>query len=123
VVKYNLHTTGFSHLTNVGILHKKGADSTAIRKHLNATEAISSLTYVQGLNVLAAPFLLVFSEVEAFYSFSTFIVKWCPLYAQPTMRGVHCGLRVIYAIYLIYISLFLYVFLAAHILTQIYLVT
>ncbi|KAI7889309.1 uncharacterized protein EV154DRAFT_515178, partial [Mucor mucedo] len=56
---------------------------------------IESLTYVQSMNVLAGLFLLALSGVEAFYSFSTFIFKWCSLYVQPTMRGVHCGLRVI----------------------------
>lgn len=55
---------------------------------------ISSLTYVQGMNVMAAPFLMVMKEMEAFHTFSTFIWRWCPLYVQPTMRGVHCGLRV-----------------------------
>ncbi|KAI8080794.1 rab-GTPase-TBC domain-containing protein [Gilbertella persicaria] len=54
-----------------------------------------SLTYVQGMNVLAAPFLMVMPEMEAFFSFSTFIWKWCPLYVQPSMKGVHCGLRLL----------------------------
>lgn len=52
------------------------------------------VSYVQGMNVLAAPFLMIMSEMEAFFSFSTFIYTWCPLYVQPTMKGVHCGLRV-----------------------------
>lgn len=56
---------------------------------------ISSLTYVQGMNVMAAPFLMVMKEMEAFHTFSTFIWRWCPLYVQPTMRGVHCGLRLL----------------------------
>lgn len=55
----------------------------------------SSLTYVQGMNVLAAPFLMTMNEMDAFFSFSTFIYKWCPLYVQPTMKGVHCGLRLL----------------------------
>jgi cell cycle arrest protein BUB2 len=46
------------------------------------------------MNVLAAPFLMVMNEMEAFHAYSTFIWKWCPLYVQPTMKGVHCGLRV-----------------------------
>ncbi|KAI8891109.1 TBC-domain-containing protein [Backusella circina FSU 941] len=79
-------TTDTSYLENV-------TEDELIRV-LNAF-SISSFTYVQGLNVLAAPFLLVLPEVEAFYSFSTFILKWCPLYAQPTMKGVHCGLRLL----------------------------
>jgi Rab-GTPase-TBC domain len=52
-------------------------------------------TYVQGMNVLAAPFLYTMpSEVEAFFCFSKFIEESCPLYVQPTLEGVHRGLRV-----------------------------
>lgn len=54
----------------------------------------SAVSYVQGMNVLAAPFLMTMPEMEAFFSFSTFIYDWCPLYVLPTMKGVHCGLRV-----------------------------
>ncbi|CAK5281345.1 unnamed protein product [Mycena citricolor] len=53
-------------------------------------------TYVQGMNVLAAPFLYTMpSEVEAFYSFSKFIEESCPLYVQPTLEGVHRGLKLL----------------------------
>jgi cell cycle arrest protein BUB2 len=52
-------------------------------------------TYVQGMNVLAAPFLYIMpSEIEAFYCFSNFIEESCPLYVQPTLEGVHRGLKV-----------------------------
>ena len=52
-------------------------------------------TYVQGMNVLAAPFLYTMpSELEAFYCFSKFIEESCPLYVQPTLEGVHRGLKV-----------------------------
>jgi cell cycle arrest protein BUB2 len=52
-------------------------------------------TYVQGMNVLAAPFLYTLpSELEAFYCFSKFIEVSCPLYVQPTLEGVHKGLKV-----------------------------
>jgi cell cycle arrest protein BUB2 len=54
-----------------------------------------SFTYVQGMNVLAAPFLYTMpSEVEAFFCFSKFIEEFCPLYVQPTLEGVHRGLKV-----------------------------
>lgn len=53
------------------------------------------LTYVQGMNVLAAPFLMVLPEMEAFFAFSTFIWKWCPLYVLPTLKGVHCGIKLV----------------------------
>lgn len=52
-------------------------------------------TYVQGMNVLAAPFLYIMpTEIEAFWSFSKFIEFHCPLYVQPTLEGVHRGLKV-----------------------------
>ncbi|KIY43289.1 TBC-domain-containing protein [Fistulina hepatica ATCC 64428] len=53
-------------------------------------------TYVQGMNVLAAPFLYTMpSEVEAFFCFSKFIEECCPLYVQPTLEGVHRGLKLL----------------------------
>ncbi|KAH9815480.1 rab-GTPase-TBC domain-containing protein [Melampsora americana] len=53
-------------------------------------------TYVQGMNVLAAPFLYTMpSELEAFSVFSRFIEFHCPLYVQPTLEGVHSGLRLL----------------------------
>jgi len=54
-----------------------------------------AFNYVQGMNVLAAPFLYIMpTEVEAFYSFARFIERACPLYVQPTLEGVHRGLKV-----------------------------
>lgn len=51
-------------------------------------------TYVQGMNVLAAPFLYTMpSELEAFFCFAKFIEESCPLYVQPTLEGVHQGLK------------------------------
>jgi cell cycle arrest protein BUB2 len=47
------------------------------------------------MNVLAAPFLYTMpSEIEAFFCFSKFIEEACPLYVQPTLEGVHRGLKV-----------------------------
>lgn len=47
------------------------------------------------MNVLAAPFLYTMpSELEAFYCFATFIEVTCPSYVQPTLEGVHRGLKV-----------------------------
>ncbi|CAG8617323.1 5302_t:CDS:2 [Cetraspora pellucida] len=53
------------------------------------------VTYVQGMNVLAAPFLFTMSEIDAFFSFATFIQTCCPLYVTPTLQGVHCGLKLL----------------------------
>jgi len=53
-------------------------------------------TYVQGMNVLAAPFLYTMpSEIEAFFCFAKFIEEACPLYVQPTLEGVHRGLKLL----------------------------
>lgn len=62
------------------------------------TEDQLGFTYVQGMNVLAAPFLYTMpSEIEAFFCFAKFIEEACPLYVQPTLEGVHKGLRVCFA--------------------------
>jgi cell cycle arrest protein BUB2 len=48
-----------------------------------------------GMNVLSAPFLFTMpSQLEAFACFSNFIENACPLYVQPTLVGVHRGLKV-----------------------------
>ncbi|GAA5968282.1 hypothetical protein JCM11641_003795 [Rhodosporidiobolus odoratus] len=52
--------------------------------------------YVQGQNVLAAPFLYVLpSQLEAFACFTTFIEKQVPRYVSPTLVGVHEGLQLV----------------------------
>nr|CAG8440785.1 8868_t:CDS:2 [Entrophospora candida] len=58
-------------------------------------EMLIQITYVQGMNVLAAPFLFVMPELDAFYSFSTFIQHFCPLYVTPNLEGVHSGLKLL----------------------------
>lgn len=55
-----------------------------------------SSIYVQGMNVLCAPFLYAArSEVEAFALFHYFITKECPAYIRGAMDGVHKGLRLV----------------------------
>ena len=52
--------------------------------------------YVQGMNVLCAPFLYAArSEVEAFALFHYFVTKECPGYIRETMDGVHKGLQLV----------------------------
>ncbi|KAK8861681.1 hypothetical protein IAR55_002504 [Kwoniella newhampshirensis] len=52
--------------------------------------------YVQGMNVLSAPFLYAMpSQLEAFTCFSTFIENACPQYVQPSLKGVHEGLKLL----------------------------
>lgn len=53
-------------------------------------------SYVQGMNVLIAPFLYVCrSEDQAFNLFDSFLMRDCPLYIQPTLQGVHLGLTLL----------------------------
>ncbi|KAI2619409.1 TBC-domain-containing protein [Hypomontagnella submonticulosa] len=53
-------------------------------------------TYVQGMNVLAAPFLYAArSEVEAFAAFHTLLTSECPGYIRGAMDGVHRGLALV----------------------------
>lgn len=55
----------------------------------------TTFSYVQGMNVLLAPFLYVMpSELEAFHCFCHFIELNCPTYVQPSLSGVHKGLEV-----------------------------
>ncbi|CAK7564259.1 MAG: CDC16 protein [Sporothrix epigloea] len=53
-------------------------------------------TYVQGMNVLAAPFLYAArSEAEAFVAFHRLLTKECPGYIRGAMDGVHKGLALV----------------------------
>ncbi|ELR06855.1 hypothetical protein VC83_04839 [Pseudogymnoascus destructans] len=53
-------------------------------------------TYVQGMNVLAAPFLYTArSESEAFVAFYRFITHEVPGYVRGAMSGVHKGLALV----------------------------
>ncbi|KAF8621552.1 hypothetical protein AX15_007721 [Amanita polypyramis BW_CC] len=71
-------------------------DAFVWRNHDRQENQQLGFTYVQGMNVLAAPFLYTMpSEVEAFFCFSKFIEESCPLYVQPTLEGVHRGLRLL----------------------------
>ncbi|KAL8996447.1 MAG: hypothetical protein Q9169_004041 [Polycauliona sp. 2 TL-2023] len=52
--------------------------------------------YVQGMNVLCAPFLYAArSEAEAFVAFHGLITKECPGYVRGAMDGVHRGLTLV----------------------------
>lgn len=52
--------------------------------------------YVQGMNVLAAPFLYTCkTEPQAFALFEAFLARDCPLYIRATLEGVHTGLMLI----------------------------
>ncbi|KAG8857826.1 hypothetical protein FRB96_005545 [Tulasnella sp. 330] len=71
-------------------------DAFVWRSHERQDHNTLDFTYVQGMNVLAAPFLYTMpSELEAFACFSKFIEVHCPLYVQPTLEGVHRGLKLL----------------------------
>ncbi|GAA5991305.1 hypothetical protein JCM5350_005328 [Sporobolomyces pararoseus] len=56
----------------------------------------TSVPYVQGCNVLAAPFLYVLpSQLEAWACFTRFIETQAPRYIRPTLAGVHDGLQLV----------------------------
>lgn len=56
----------------------------------------TSGTYVQGMNVLAAPFLYAArSEAEAFVAFHSLLTRECPGYIRGAMDGVHRGLALV----------------------------
>lgn len=62
----------------------------------DATSGPGSVGYVQGMNVMAAPFLYVArSEVEAFAAFDRYITNECPGYVRGSMEGVHKGLALV----------------------------
>lgn len=57
---------------------------------------VETIPYVQGMNVLAAPFLYACnSEVQAFAMYSTWIGREIPLYVRPSLEGVHKGVRLV----------------------------
>ncbi|KAI8873562.1 TBC-domain-containing protein [Ramicandelaber brevisporus] len=51
--------------------------------------------YVQGMNVLLAPFAFVMPELTAAYAFSAFLINVCPMYVAPTLTGVYAGLKLL----------------------------
>ncbi|KAJ2679313.1 CDC16 protein [Coemansia spiralis] len=51
--------------------------------------------YVQGMNTLLAPFLFVMGEGAGFYAFRQFLRKECPLYARPSLPGVHACVQLV----------------------------
>nr|POE54115.1 cell division control protein 16 [Quercus suber] len=61
-----------------------------------AGDGSGQVGYVQGMNVLAAPFLYAArSEAEAFAAFDRFITHETPGYVRGSMEGVHKGLALV----------------------------
>lgn len=62
----------------------------------STTNSVASVGYVQGMNVMAAPFLYAArSEAEAFAGFDRFITVEVPGYVRGSMDGVHKGLALV----------------------------
>ncbi|GAB7332620.1 hypothetical protein MBLNU13_g04387t1 [Cladosporium sp. NU13] len=62
----------------------------------STSNSVASVGYVQGMNVMAAPFLYVArSEAEAFAGFDRFITSEVPGYVRGSMDGVHKGLAIV----------------------------
>jgi len=54
------------------------------------------ILYVQGMNVIAAPFLYsAKSEHEAFALFEAFVRRECPAYVRESLEGVHRGCKLV----------------------------
>ncbi|KAE8387719.1 rab-GTPase-TBC domain-containing protein [Aspergillus alliaceus] len=71
-------------------------ERTTSSNNRSGTITSDSAIYVQGMNVLCAPFLYAArSEVEAFALFHSFITRECPGYIRGAMDGVHRGLRLV----------------------------
>ena len=51
--------------------------------------------YVQGMNVLAAPFLYVMTEVDAFFAYERFLSNHCPRYVKKSLVGAHDGHKLV----------------------------
>ena len=78
-----------------------GSVTTKTRGSMTGTEGSeagesSTVGYVQGMNVMAAPFLYAArSEAEAFAAFDRFITHEVPGYVRGSMEGVHNGLTLV----------------------------
>ncbi|MCJ1300348.1 hypothetical protein MMC08_003145 [Hypocenomyce scalaris] len=81
------------HVSPVRSLAKGGPAATAEGSDSGGAEPG---IYVQGMNVLCAPFLYAArSEAEAFVAFHQFLTRECPGYVRGAMDGVHKGLALV----------------------------
>ncbi|KAI9745180.1 MAG: hypothetical protein M1818_001458 [Claussenomyces sp. TS43310] len=75
---------------------KSRARAMTLAREGSETGSSETGIYVQGMNVLAAPFLYAArSEAEAFVAFYRFITRECPGYLRGAMDGVHKGLALV----------------------------
>jgi cell cycle arrest protein BUB2 len=89
-------TDGSPELHSVSPVMKNRARALTLTTEGSEAGASEPGTYVQGMNVLAAPFLYAArSESEAFVAFYRFITVECPGYVRGAMDGVHKGLALV----------------------------
>ncbi|KAJ4459629.1 putative bub2 protein [Paratrimastix pyriformis] len=81
------------------IQFKQGVPEVRLVRLLNAfvhsVETNKNLGYVQGMSVLAAPFIYVMPEVDAFFCFRRMLLRHCPNYVYPMLEGVHAGVALL----------------------------
>lgn len=86
---------GSPELHTVTPVPKQAGPSTSTTEGSNAGVTEPGI-YVQGMNVLCAPFLYAArSEAEAFVAFHRFLTRECPGYVRGAMDGVHRGLGLV----------------------------
>ncbi|GKT23679.1 hypothetical protein ADUPG1_012497 [Aduncisulcus paluster] len=59
--------------------------------HYKEENDLPGASYVQGMNVVAAPLLFVLPEHDAFFAFVRIVTKHCPTYFMKNLEGVHAG--------------------------------
>eukprot|EP00736_Rhodelphis_marinus_P008975 Rmarinus@m.7296 len=52
-------------------------------------------SYVQGMNVMCAPFLYTMPEVEAYHCYMEFMRRRCPTYVLPNLEGAFLGCQLL----------------------------
>ena len=76
--------------------HAQGASTATATSTSSAPGGTEPGIYVQGMNVLCAPFLYAAkSEAEAFTAFHLLLTRSLPSYVRGAMDGVHRGLRLV----------------------------
>lgn len=85
-----------SHAASSPVAKGRARALTLTTEGSEASVAPESGTYVQGMNVLAAPFLYAArSEAEAFVAFHQLLTRELPGYIRGAMDGVHKGLALV----------------------------
>ncbi len=93
---YSGYGSGQSHPASSPAAKNRARALTLTTEGSETSMAAEPGTYVQGMNVLAAPFLYAArSEAEAFIAFHQLLTKELPGYIRGAMDGVHKGLALV----------------------------